>query len=41
MQREIEQLQSQGVADSGEGDALLTRKNDLGRLIEELVIAEE
>jgi len=41
VQREIEQLQSQGVADSGEGDALLTRKNDLGRLIEELVIAEE
>ncbi len=41
VQQEIEQLQNQGAANSGEGDALLARKLDLGRLIEELVIAEE
>jgi hypothetical protein len=41
VQQEIEQLQNQGAANSGQGDALLARKMDLGRLIEELVIAEE
>jgi DNA primase len=41
VQREIEELQSQGAANGGEGDALLMRKVHLGRLIEELVIAEE
>ena len=41
VQREIEQLQTQGAADSGEVDALLARKGDLGRLIQALVISEE
>jgi DNA primase len=41
VQREIEELQNQGAASGGEGDALLMRKIHLGRLIEELVIAEE
>jgi hypothetical protein len=41
VQREIEELQNQGAASGGEGDALLMRKLHLGRLIEELVIAEE
>jgi DNA primase len=41
VQREIEQLQAQGAADEVAINALLARKGDLGRLIEDLVIAEE
>jgi DNA primase len=41
VQREIEQLQAQGAADEGAINALLARKGDLGRLIEDLVISEE
>jgi DNA primase len=41
VQREIAQLQTRGAASGGELDALLTRKGDLGRLIQALVVAED
>jgi len=41
VQREIERLQTQGAADSGEINTLLARNGDLGRLIQSLVIAED
>jgi DNA primase len=41
VQREIAQMQTRGAASGVELDALLTRKGDLGRLIQALVIAED
>ena len=41
MQREIERLQHAADASDHEVNALLARKNDLGRLIQALVISEE
>ena len=37
----IAQLQTRGAAAGGELDALLTRKGELGRLIQALVISED
>ena len=41
VQRDIERLQRSGDSGSGDIDALLVRKGELGRLIQELVKAEE
>ena len=41
VQRDIAQLQTRGAASGVELDALLTRKGDLGRLIQALVMSEE
>jgi hypothetical protein len=41
VQREIDRLQDSGKSDSGEMDALLTRKGELGRVIQALVLSEE
>ena len=41
VQRAIAQLQTRGAAAGGELDALLTRKGELGRLIQALVISED
>ena len=41
VQREIERLQTQGMADGVEINTLLAKNGDLGRLIQSLVIAED
>ena len=41
VQREIERLQTEGLADGVEINTLLARNGDLGRLIQSLVIAED
>jgi DNA primase len=41
LQQEIDRLQSRGGADGAEMDGLLTRKMDVGRLIQDLVSSEE
>jgi len=41
VQREIDRLQSAGLADDAAMNALLTRKGVLGHLIQNLVISEE
>jgi DNA primase len=41
VQREIDRLQDGGMSDSGEMNALLARKGELGRLIQALVLSEE
>jgi len=41
VQRRIAQLQTKGAAANGELDALLSRKGELGRLIQALVISED
>jgi DNA primase len=41
VQREIERLQTEGMADGVEINTLLARNGDLGRLIQSLVIAED
>jgi hypothetical protein len=41
VQREIERLQTQGMADGVEINTLLARNGDLGRLIQSLVLSED